>query len=170
LKHSVVTGTNAGRNVRLVAYFVSEASSAGSAFMETYGAESAKADIVVYSGHSGLGTNIATLANGLQATRAKYQIAFFNGCQTFGYLGTKMHETRATLNGREADPHGTKFLDVIVTALPAYAEATPTEQILFDATLEKRKGWKELLRLFSDEQWNKHLTAVFGEDDNTFRP
>lgn len=170
LKHSVVSGTNAGRQVRLVAYFISEASSAGAAFTESYGAETAKADIVVYSGHSGLGKNIAALANGLRATPGKYQIAFFNGCQTFGYLGTQMHASRTAANGATIDPHGTKFLDVIVTTLPAYAESTPTEQILFDATLEKRKGWNELLRLFSAEQWNKHLTAVFGEDDNTFRP
>jgi hypothetical protein len=170
LKHSVVTGTTAGRQVRLVAYFISEASSSGPAFMESYGAESAKADFILYSGHSGLGANIAALANGLRATRGKYQIAFFNGCQTFGYLGSQMHETRKTLNGAQLDPNGTKFLDVIVTALPAYAEATPTEQIFFDATLEKRKGWNELLRLFSGEQWSKHLTSVFGEDDNTFRP
>ena len=81
-----------------------------------------------------------------------------------------MHETRRTLNGAANDPNGTKFLDVIVTTLPAYAEPTPTEQILFDALVEKRKGWQDLLRLFSGQQWNKHLTTVFGEDDNTFRP
>lgn len=170
LKHSVVTGTKGGRRVRLVAYFLSEPASAGSAFFDSYREETAKADIIVYSGHSGLGTNIAALADNLQATRHKYQIAFFNGCQTFGYLGPTMHESRIALNGADVDPNGTKFLDVIVTALPAYAERTPTEQILFDATFEQRKGWGELLRLFSQQQWSSHLTAVFGEDDNTFTP
>lgn len=174
LRHSVVSGKvrvgGADRDVRVVAYFVSEPSSAGSAFTTSYREETAKADFVHYSGHSGLGKNIAALAAARQATRNKYQIAFFNGCQTFGYLGPSMHEARRQLNGEDADPNGTKFLDVIVTALPAYAERTPTEQVLFDAMLEQRKGLQELLRLFSREQWSEHLTAVFGEDDNTFQP
>jgi hypothetical protein len=174
LKHSIVTGKkrigNAERDVRLVAYFVSEAQSAGTEFMTSYGAETKKADLIVYSGHSGLGKNIAALAKGAEATAGKYQIAFFNGCQTWGYLGPWMHEKRTALNGAQNDPHGTKFLDVIVTTLPAYSESTPTEQVLFDALVEQRKGWQDILRLFSNEQWNKHLTSVFGEDDNTFRP
>ncbi|MBX3185862.1 MAG: hypothetical protein KF819_02560 [Labilithrix sp.] len=174
LKHSVVTGKTrvAGqqRSVRLVAYFISEAASAGRAFMSSYAAETAKADFILYSGHSGLGKNIRALADATTPTRGKYQIAFFNGCQTFGYLGSQMHEARSELNGRASDPNGTKFLDVIVTALPAYAERLPTEQIMFDAMLEQTKGYGDLLRRFSGQQWTTHLTTVFGEDDNTFRP
>ncbi len=174
LKQSVVTGkiaiSGVERTVRLVAYFVEEAKSAGADFERSYGEETEKADLVVYSGHSGLGKNIQALASATRARRGKYQIAFFNGCQTFGYLGPTMHETRRTLNGAATDPHGTKFLDVIVTTLPAYAERTPTEQLLFDAVVARRKGYNELLRDFSGEQWTSHLTGVFGEDDNTFRP
>jgi len=174
LKESTVTGdvTVAGkvRKVKLTAYFVSEAKSAGSTFDRRYEAASEGADIVIYSGHSGLGTNIAWMANHTKAKKNKYQVVFLNGCQTFGYLGPKMHEDRIALNGRETDPNGTKYLDVIVTALPAYSERTPTEQVLFDAALEQTKGWGDLLKLFSGEQWTKHLTAVFGEDDNAFRP
>ena len=175
LKHSVVTGKvqvgGATKKVRLVAYFVREAKSAGTEFMTSYTAETAKADIIVYSGHSGLGENIKALADNMGATAGHYQIAFFNGCQTWGYLGPNMHEKRRDLNGGAArDPNGTKFLDTIVTTLPAYAEPLPTEQILFDAMLKQEKGWQDLLKDFSGQQWNKHLTTVFGEDDNTFRP
>jgi hypothetical protein len=174
VKHSVVTGKKSiggvERDVRLVAYFVSEAQYAGTEFNASYGEETRKADFVHYSGHSGLGKNIAALAKETQATAGKYQVVYFNGCQTFGYLGPWMHEARRTLNGVELDPNGTRFLDVIVTTLPAYAERTPTEQHFFDAMVEQKKGWQELLRIFSGEQWNKHLTAVFGEDDNSFRP
>jgi hypothetical protein len=81
-----------------------------------------------------------------------------------------MHESRRELNGEAVDPNGTKFLDVIVTSLPAYSESTPTEQILFDAFVEQRKGWQDLLSSFSGQQWTTHMNAVFGEDDNTFRP
>lgn len=174
LKHSVVIGKarvgNAERDVRLVSYFVEEAQYAGAEFEASYADETAKADFIHYSGHSGLGKNIAALSKGAQATVGKYQIAYFNGCQTLGYLGAWMHDARRTLNGPEADPNGTKFLDVIVTALPAYSEYTPSEQILFDALVEQRKGWQELLRSFSGQQWTTHMNAVFGEDDNTFRP
>lgn len=174
VKHTVLSGTRridgADKKVRLVTYFVGDVSSAGPEFTESYAEASLGADLIVYSGHSGLGTNIAALANATRAKRGQYQIVFFNGCQTLGYLGPAMHESRIALNGRREDPHGTKFLDVIVTALPAYAEQTPTEQLLFDAAIERKKGWGELLRSFSQEQRALHLTSVFGEDDNTFRP
>jgi hypothetical protein len=174
LKHSVVTGKtrvgSAERDVRLVAYFVEEAQYAGAEFEASYAEETAKADFVHYSGHSGLGKNIAALSKSTKATAGKYQIAYFNGCQTLGYLGPWMHEARRTLNGESADPNGTKFLDVIVTSLPAYSESTPSEQILFDAFVEQQKGWQDLLRSFAGEQWTTHMNAVFGEDDNAFRP
>jgi hypothetical protein len=174
LKHSVVTGKvrvgSADRDVRLVAYFVSEAQYAGAEFEASYAAETEKADFIHYSGHSGLGKNIAALSKAAKATRGQYQIAYFNGCQTLGYLGPWMHESRRELNGEAVDPNGTKFLDVIVTSLPAYSESTPTEQILFDAFVEQRKGWQDLLSSFSGQQWTTHMNAVFGEDDNTFRP
>lgn len=174
LKHSVVTGKtrvgNAERDVRLVSYFVEEAQYAGAEFEASYTEETAKADFIHYSGHSGLGKNIAALSKSAKATAGKYQIAYFNGCQTLGYLGGWMHDARRTLNGAAADPNGTKFLDVIVTSLPAYSESTPSEQILFDAFVEQRKGWQELLRSFSGQQWTTHMNAVFGEDDNSFRP
>lgn len=173
LKHSVVTGKarvgDAERDVRLVAYFVEEAQYAGAEFEASYADETAKADFVHYSGHSGLGKNIAALAKASKATAGKYQIHYFNGCQTLGYLGGTMHEARRALNGAQVDPNGTKFLDVIVTSLPAYSEYTPSEQILFDAFVEQRKGWQALLSSFAGQQWTTHMNAVFGEDDNTFR-
>ncbi len=174
IKHSILTGTarvgGQSKKVRLATYFVTDPSYAGPEFYESYGAESERADIIVYSGHSGLGVNIAKLSEATRPQRGKYQIVFFNGCQSFGYLGPSMHERRIAQNGRDRDPHGTKFLDVIVTALPAYAEFTPTEQVLYDAALERTKGWGELLRLFREQQAASHLTTVFGEDDNSFRP
>lgn len=174
LKHSVVTGKvavgGAQRDVRVVSYFVEEAQYAGAEFEASYAEETEKADFIHYSGHSGLGKNIAALSKGAKATKGKYQIAYFNGCQTLGYLGPWMHESRRALNGAAVDPNGTKFLDVIVTSLPAYSESTPTEQILFDAFVEQQKGWQRLLQSFAGQQWTTHMNAVFGEDDNAFRP
>lgn len=173
-KESIVEGSievgGKTRKVRMTAFFVSEAKSAGEVFETRFGAASENADFVLYSGHSGLGKNIAAIAKASHAKKGKYQIAFFNGCQTFGYLGPKMHQERIDLNGKEEDPNGTKFLDVIVTVLPAYSESTPTEQLMFDAMLEQTKGYEDLLKLFSGKQFIKHLTTVFGEDDNTFKP
>lgn len=174
LKQTFVTGTTqvagARKKVRLVAYFVQEVKSASQEFFTSYTAETTKADLVIYSGHSGLGQNIKALAENAGATKGHYQIAYFNGCQSWGYLGPTMHEKRRDLNGASVDPNGTKFLDVIVTTLPAYAEPVPTEQLLFDAMLKQEKSWQNLLSDFSEQQFNKHLNTVFGEDDNTFRP
>lgn len=170
LKESKVEGdiTIGGetKKVTLTAYFVSELNAVGADFDEKYGPVSKKADLIVYSGHSGLGKNIKAMADKTEAERGKYQIVQLNGCQTLGYLQTTMHDKRIELNGAENDPKGTKYLDVILTGLPAYAEPIPTEQILFDTIVAQRKHWNQILVDFPA----RHLVAVVGEDDNTFTP
>jgi hypothetical protein len=44
--------------VNVTGFLVQEAASAGAAFQSRYGELTAKADVVIYEGHSGLGKNI----------------------------------------------------------------------------------------------------------------
>src|SRR5439155_26650110 len=101
---------------------VSELASTGADFDGRFGAATEGADLLVYSGHSGLGKNINAFARKARATKGHYQLAYLNGCQTFAYLGTAMHDKRRDLNGAAGDPNGTKFLDVVANALPAYGD------------------------------------------------
>lgn len=172
LAESTVRGTKTidgrARTVNVTAFLVQEASSAGSAFDERYEAATATADLVVYEGHSGLGQNINALARHTGATAGKYQLVYFYGCQTLAYLEPTMLERRITLNGEARDPEGTKFLDVIATALPAYGDGGRSTLGLYRALLEPAapKTFNQLIDGIS----SLHLVTVFGEHDNTFEP
>jgi len=169
---STVSGTiqidGRAKKVNVTGILVQEASSAGSAFERRYSEVTAKADVIIYEGHSGLGKNINALARNTGATAAKYQLVYFYGCQTLAYLGPAMHEKRIALNGAANDPDGTKYLDIIATALPAYGDNGRSTLGLYRAMLDTRtpKTFNDLIKGISP----LHLTAVFGEHDNTFQP
>lgn len=172
LKDSTVSGkiTIGGRErkVNVTGILVQEVSSAGSAFDARYETVTASADVVVYEGHSGLGKNINALGSNMGATAGKYQLVYLYGCQTLGYLGPAMHDKRVALNGAERDPDGTKFLDVIATALPAYGDNGRSTLGLYRAMLDtgSPKTFNDLLGTIS----SSHLAVVFGEHDNDYQP
>lgn len=169
---STVSGTiqidGRTKKVNITGILVQEASSAGPAFERRYSEVTAKADVIIYEGHSGLGKNINALARNTGATAGKYQLVYFYGCQTLAYLEPAMHEKRIALNGASRDPEGTKYLDIIATALPAYGDNGRSTVGLYKAMLDTRapKTFNDLIKGISP----LHLTAVFGEHDNTFQP
>ncbi len=172
IKSAKVTGkaTIGGkeRTVNYTALLVSELASAGADFDAIYGPASEKADLIVYSGHSGLGKNINSLASRSKAVAGKYQLVYLNGCQSFAYLGRGFHDKKIAANGAAKDPDGTKYLDVVANALPSYGDDGETGLILYRALLDQAapKTYNDLLKSFSPI----HLAAVFGEDDNAFKP
>jgi hypothetical protein len=172
IKESTVTGSldldGRRRRVSLTAFLVAEAAGAGPEFERRYAAATTKADLVIYEGHSGLGKNINALARNTGAQAGKYQLMYLYGCQTLAYLEPAMHEKRIALNGAANDPEGTKFLDVMATALPAYGDDGRSAVALYRAMLDTRapKTFNALMTGIS----SLHLVTVFGEHDNTFRP
>ena len=111
----------------------------------------------------------ATLAAKTKVAKGKYQLVYLNGCQSFAYLGTAMHDKHTAANGKDVDPEGTKYLDVVANALPAYGDDGATSLTLYRAMLDyggRPKTYNQLLEDFS----SIHLVAVFGEDDNAFAP
>jgi hypothetical protein len=173
LKDSSVTGEisvgGKTRKVNVTALLVEAVSDVGTDFDDRYGPLSEKADLIIYSGHSGLGKNINALAAKTLATKDKYQLMYLNGCQSFAYLGTALYDRRTQLNGQDVDPNGTKFLDIIANALPAYGDNGATPLTLYKAILASDsapRSYNDLLKDFSPI----HLVGVFGEDDNDFKP
>jgi len=173
VRRETLTGTVAlaGKtgNVSIKAFLVGSVFGTGSEFDDLFGAATENADLIVYSGHSGLGKNINALAEKMRVSKNKYQLVYLNGCQSFAYLGTAMRDKHVQVNGAETDPNGTKFLDVVANALPAYDDNGASSLTLYDALLagtDSPKSFNELLTDFS----STHLVAVFGEEDNTYRP
>jgi len=172
IAESTVTGTidvgGRERRVNLTGILVQEAASAGAAFDARYAELTAKADLVIYEGHSGLGSNINALARNTGATAGKYQLMYLYGCQTLAYLEPTMHEKRIALNGAENDPEGTRFLDIVATALPAYGDDGRSTLAFYRAMVAPGapKSFNDLMTGIS----SRHLVTVFGEHDNTFQP
>lgn len=164
---SVVVGGDP-RTVRFTAILVQEASSAGPAFEAHYEELTAGADLVVYEGHSGLGKNIDVLTRRLGATKGKYQLAYLYGCQTLAYLGPDAFDKRIALNGSEDDPEGTRYLDLVTNALPAYGDAGRSTLGLYFAMLgmDDPASFDTLVKGIS----SSHLVTVLGEHDNRFTP
>lgn len=173
IRHETLTGKakvdGASKSVSVTALFVEEVKSTGADFDAIYGPASEKADLIIYSGHSGLGANIKGIADRTKVVKDKYQLVYMNGCQTFSYLGNELHEKKIAANGASRDPLGTKYLDVVANALPAYGDAGKTSLTLYDAMLEygtAPKTYNKMLEDFSAV----NFVAIFGEDDNTFKP
>jgi hypothetical protein len=91
-----------------------------SAFDQRFDELTANADLIIYGGHSGLSKNIKAIAGKGVVAEGQYQVVFLQGCSTYAYLDRSINDRRTEVNGAEADPDGTRFLDVIVTGQPAY--------------------------------------------------
>jgi hypothetical protein len=80
-----------------------------------------------------------------------------------------MHENRIALNGAERDPEGTKYLDIIANALPAYGDNGRSTLDLYRNVLrpgDSPKNFNDLIDPIS----TGGLVVVFGEHDNTYSP
>jgi hypothetical protein len=140
LKDTTITGkvTIGGRerDVKVDVLVVYELKTVGRDFDARYDVLSEKADLVLYNGHAGLGENVNALARKGKVAPNKYQLLLLNGCQTFAYIDTTLTDRRREANG-DADPNGTRFLDVIGNALPGYANNLANmSNDVFDAVVQ----------------------------------
>jgi hypothetical protein len=56
------------------------------AFDAWYDARTPRADVILYTGHAGLGTNVRTFINKAPSARGSYLLWSVNGCDTFAYV------------------------------------------------------------------------------------
>ena len=138
--------------------------SIGSDFDERFAALSPEADLITYGGHSGLSANIKAIAAKEKVQAQHYQVYFLDGCSTFAYLDTTLTDARIAINGEELDPHGTKFLDVIVNAQPApwYTGAASQWTVLSSLSGSDKVSYLDIL----DELSQSATPVVAGEEDN----
>jgi hypothetical protein len=97
----------------------------------------------------------------------KYQIAFFDGCDSFGYLDDTLAKRRAALNPDDAT--GTKYLDIVTNAMPAYFDNMPTATMaLFNALLDDAhpKTYQAIMQNISPD----HVVMATNEEDNVYTP
>lgn len=154
-----------GGRVQVAALLVDELRSASAAFDARYSELSAGADVILYNGHAGLGSNVRALEAKGKFMPGKYQIVFINGCDTFAYVDDTLAQKRALLNAD--DPKGTKYMDVVTNAMPAYFSSMPDAAMALLGSLADRaapKSWQSIFRSIDSAQ----VVTVTGEEDNVY--
>lgn len=172
LKHQTLTGAvrvgGRERPVHVDVLVVPDLARAGEDFDARYDPLSERADLILYNGHAGLGSAVNALAHKGRVAAGKYQLVLLGGCQTFAYVDTTMADRRRAANG-EADPRGTRFLDVVGNALPnPVDELARVSNALVGAMIDadQPKSYGALLDAMPEAQ----IVVVFGEEDNRFTP
>lgn len=156
-----------GRSVSVSILMVDEVQSAGPAFDKRYAELSAGADLILYNGHAGLGANVAALALKGAFFPGKYQIVFFDGCDTFAYADDTLATRRAALN--PDDPTGSRYLDVVTNAMPAYFSYMSDASMALVRALLNDAAPKTYPAIFHDVA-RDHVVVATNEEDNVFTP
>ena len=156
-----------GRTIKVVALLVDNVRTAGATFDARYASLSPTADLIAYNGHAGLGSNVRALARKGRWNAGKYFIMFMNGCDTYAYVDGYMAEQRAPLN--PDDPTGTKYMDIVVNAMPAFFHADSEATMALINGLLATDAPRTYERIFRDID-RSQIVLVTGEQDNVYQP
>ena len=156
-----------GKKVTVNALLVDEVSSAPESFYTRYEGLSGSADVIAYNGHAGLGQNVRALANRGRFVPGKYLMLFMNGCDTFAYVDGSLAQKRALLNAD--DPSGTKYMDIITNAMPAYFHMDAPATTALIKGLMSTAAPKTYEQMFASIDTSQ-VVLVTGEEDNVFTP
>ena len=156
-----------GKKVNVTALLVDNISQTTAAFDTRYETLSAKADIIAYNGHAGLGQNVRALAHKGKFVPKQYVIIFMNGCDTFSYVDGSLAQTRAALN--PDDPTGTKYMEFVTNAMPSFFSSMPTASLSLMRGLLKTSAPQTYDQIFTSVDTSQ-MVLVTGEEDNVFRP
>lgn len=120
------------------------------------------ADVIIYSGHAGLGSNIYFLERVGNFIKDKYQIFYLDACDSFSYTDGTLEKRHQVVNeGFEWSKH----LDIITNAMPSYfASADNSIFSLVQELINQKKNYRELLFLIDPYQ----RAFVSGEEDNHY--
>jgi hypothetical protein len=156
-----------GRSLEVVALLVDNVREGGPAFDARYAELSTRADFIVYNGHAGLGANVQALARKGEWTQGQYAIVMMNGCDTYAYVDDALWNAHARVNPDDAT--GTKYLDIVTNAMPAYFSEMPKATMAFIKALldvETPRTYEQIFAGIDSSQ----VVLVSGEQDNAFVP
>ena len=156
-----------GRRVTVSAFLIDNIRAADASFYARYETLSGRADLIVYNGHSGFGSNVRTLARRGSWIPLQYVVVFLNGADSFAYIDSALFDHHAAIN--PDDPAGTKYTDIITNAMPAFfANHSASTMTLIHAFMsyETPRTYEAILGQISSSQ----VAVVTGEEDNTFVP
>ncbi len=156
-----------GKRVVVNTFLIEKVTNAPSDFWERYESLTAKADFIVYNGHSGLGQNVKTLARRGTWEEGQYAIVFMNGCDTYAYIDSALLDAHAAVN--PDDDTGTRYLDIVANAMPSLFRSMPAATMsIFRGLLsyENPMTYEEILKDIDSYE----VALVTGEHDNEYTP
>lgn len=158
---------DADRRVVVYTLLVDNVRTAGASFDARYGELSRNADLIVYNGHAGLGSNIRALARKGEWQEGQYAMVFMNGCDTYAYVDSALFDSHAAVNPDDAE--GTKYVDLITNALPSFfANMSEATMALVNGMLayDNPLTYEQIFKDISSTQ----IVLVTGEHDNEYVP
>lgn len=156
-----------GKTVHVTALLVDNVRTAPPEFYQRYESLSARADMITYNGHAGLGSNVRALARRGHFVPKQYVIFFMNGCDTFAYVDGALAETRAAIN--PDDPTGTKYMEIVTNIMPSYFRSMPNASLEIMRGLLSYDAPKTYDEIFNGVD-KSQVIVVTGEEDNTYTP
>ncbi len=156
-----------GRYIRVFAMLIDSVRSAGQDFNERYAQLTPTADLIAYNGHSGLGANIRALASKGDWATGQYAVVFMNGCDTYAYVDDALWTAHAQIN--PDDDVGTKYLDIVMNAMPSFFSNMPYATLALVKGLTDIDSPRTYEQIFADIS-SSQVVLVSGEQDNTFVP
>lgn|GEM_PF-1395406 len=120
---------------------------------------------IIYDGHSGLGGNLdLSIMPDFDFKKMDYQIMFFNGCSSYPYFKTPYLKAKG----------GSVGLDIVTSGLTTYDTTAFANMraFLFPFLTGKIQSYQNLLNYIEQSNGGveTYLTAINGDEDNTFRP
>ncbi len=122
-------------------------------------------DVVVYDGHSGLGSNLDLREIGdIRFNKDKYQIFFINGCSTYPYFNGSFFERKG----------GRGNLELILSGLPTLSDTSGSNLMAFlEGFLDQKPlSYQRILQVLerSNADSGTYLFGVVGDEDNRWKP
>lgn len=156
-----------GKKIEIVALLVDNVRTPPSWFDPRYAALSTRADIIAYNGHAGLGSNVRALARKGVWTAGQYLMLFMNGCDTYAYVDGFLAQARAAIN--PDDPAGTRYMDIVTNAMPAFFHSDSNATMAFIRGLLSYQQPLTYEKIFTQVD-RSQVVLVSGEQDNVFVP
>jgi hypothetical protein len=156
-----------GKRVEVVALLIDGVQVAGPTFDARYESLTGDADLIAYMGHSGLGANIRAMARKGDWQTGQYSVIYMGGCDTYAYVDSALADAHSAVN--PDDPNGTKYMDIITNAQPAFFSENPNTMMSFVRGLMSHDDPKTFEQMFANVD-DFQVILVSGEEDNVFVP
>ena len=111
--------------------------------------------------------SIRALARKGEWVTGQYAMMFINGCDTYAYVDSALYDAHADINAD--DPTGTKYVDIVTNAMPAFFHEVANSTLVLTRGLLSYDDPMTYEQMFEDIDADQ-VVLVSGEEDNTFVP